>query len=460
MRRSGNLIRVAVQLVDVDSGFNRWGKHYDTDVGRVLELENDIALVVASELEILLTRELRTLLAEAPTDDAVAHSLYLQARDWFLQPDTSDSLVQAQRLFEQAIARDARFAMAHAGLCRTLIARYAFSNDTTFVEQAERECGNALQLDDETSDVHTALGELYLASGRVDAAEREFEAAISLNERAIDAQTGLADVYARQGRTEEAEAQYRLAIDQLPGNWDGFNHYARFLLQQGRFREAIRNYQRVVELTPDNANALNNIGAAWYFLGDFDKAGAYYDRSLAIDPNRSAFSNTGTMYYYAGDFERAAELFTKATDEAASDYRLWGNLADAQRFVPGERDAATASYERAIRLAQAELALDAANVDALLNTAWYQANLERPVEARAYVERARSIGALSAEQHYVSALVLTLLDDKAGAADALRRAIDSGFPKAVVDATPEWRDANEGISEQITQREQEERRGT
>lgn len=440
VRRSGDVIRVSVQLVDVASGFNRWSQNYDTDIDSLLELENDIALVVASELELLLSPDLRTIVADAPTEDSVAHGLYLQARDYFNRPRTDDNLLQAQRRFEDAIAQDPRFALAHAGLCQTLVERFEQFGDTALIDEAEQQCPRALALDDDVSPVHTALGDLYLATGRLDEAAREYEAAIALNTRALDAQTGLANALARLGRIDEAQAQYEIAIDMLPGNWLGYAGYAHFLLTQGRLEAAIEQYERVIELAPGSANAYNNMGVAYYFLGDFEAARDHYAKSTSIDPNRAAYSNTGTMHYYLGEYEHAAALFRLAASEADKDYRLWGNLADAQRFIEAERDASASSYERAVELALARLAVDGEDRDALTNLAWYYANLGRNVAARDSLSKALALGEPSADQHYLRAITLALLGDDDAARDAIQTALGAGALAAMIDATPEFRE--------------------
>lgn len=440
IRRAGRRLRINVQLVDVGSGFNQWDRSYDSEIDDVLDLQNQIALYVASELHVVLTRETREVLAHNVTDDHEAFDLYLRARSYLDRPRSNENLENASELFLAAIAKDERFALGYAGLCQTYLARYESSGDTTFVARATENCNAALAIDARLSEVHTALGHLHLKRGSLDAAEDAFDEAIDRDPRAVDAYSGLGEVYARRGDVREAEAQHRNAINLRPGNWDGYNRYARFLFRQGRYVESIENYTRAVDLAPDNANGYNNLGVVYYVLGDFDKAAENYQRSLELDPGRAAYSNTGTMYYYAGDFAAAARLFRRAAEQAASDYRIWGNLGDAERFDPASPDRGRASYEKAIELVRLELEVDPTNVDALTLLAWYLVNTGREDESRAALETAENTLELNAHQAYAAALVHTLLGDSAEAGQFIHQAISLGFPETILAATPELRD--------------------
>lgn len=440
LRRVDDRIRLSVRLVDVETGFNRWDETYDTRMQDVLAVQNRISLIVASELRVVLTSDVRKLLAENATDDPVAYELYLQARNYLDRPSKEDNLAMAAGYFEQAIERDPDMALSYAGLCETLIARYRDSGDTALVQPAERNCNKALSLDIRLAEVHTALGGLYAISGDLGGAEKSYNAAIELDPRAVDARAGLGRIYAQQGRAEDAEAQFILAIELLPANWYGYSEYGRFLIRQQRFAEAITNYERAVELAPGNSNGYNNLGVIYYYLGDFQRAADNYRRSLEIDPDGSAYSNTGTLYYFAGDFAAAEEMFQHAAEETPTDYRIWGNLGDARRFTGASDESVQESYERAVELANLRLEVNPQDTETLLNLAWYYANLDREVAARSTLESAEPGSVTDPGQIYVIALVYAVLGNTEAAARARARAANLGFPQAMLDATPEFAD--------------------
>jgi serine/threonine-protein kinase len=246
-------------------------------------------------------------------------------------------------------------------------------------------------------------------------------------------------VFMKTGDYVDAEARFKASVEARPGNWRGYDLLGYFMLSQGRLDEAAASYERVIELSPDNASGYNSLGAVYLMKGDFKLAAESFRRSLEIAPSRGALSNTGTVYYFAGDFEQAAELFQKAAEEVGTDYRLWGNLADALRFVEGRKDEAKALYRRSIEMAAREVAVTGEDGASLSNLAWYHANLAEEDRARAYLEKLDSGYTLDAQQHYVVALTWALLGEADRADAAILEAISLGIPQAIVESAPEFR---------------------
>lgn len=443
VRRIDDRIRVHVELVDVDSGFSRWNNTYDTDSDAVQRLQSRISLVVASELKVLLTREVRQLLAQTATDDPVAYDLYLQARSYLDRPRTLENLQQASDHFKEAIAQDNAFGLGYAGLCQSDTAFFRFTSDPAHIERAEVNCNAALALNAEPSVVHLALGNLYLLSGRLDDAQASFSRVIALDAKAADAHTGLGDVLAKQKNIEAAEAQFLQAIGLRPANWFGYNEYGRFLLEQGRYDESIDNFQQAIVLAPDNPHGYNNLGVNYYFLGDFERAAESYRQSLELEPGRGAYSNLGSLYYYAGNFPEAASMFEKAVEETPADYRLWGNLADAQRFAEKAVDNGKAAYETAVELVKRQLDLNPNDAGAHTALAWYLANLANRDGALKALDAASALPSTGVNQYYTAAITYALLGATADAEQSINQARFLGLSQAIIDATPELRDISD-----------------
>jgi tetratricopeptide (TPR) repeat protein len=127
------------------------------------------------------------------------------------------------------------------------------------------------------------------------------------------------------------------------------------LFNLGRYEEAAQAWNRVIELSPDNARGYYNLGAALYHQGRFADAAAAYERSLEIHPDASAYSSLGTMHFSLGDYARAVDAMEKSRNLRPSDPRVWGNLADAYRWLPGSEDRAAAAFDRAIALRREQL---------------------------------------------------------------------------------------------------------
>jgi len=442
IRKSDDRIRVTVQLVEVSTGLVNWVKTYNTRIDDVLEMQNNISLVVASQLEVLLSDDVRQVLTQNPTDDPIAYDYYLQAQEYLRRPRGMENVNLAATLFQSAIDQDSGFALGYAGLCDADIARYGMSSDSQYVGAAESNCALALELDSDLSEVHSVLGKLYMQLGRVSEAEQSFLQALALDPKSVIAFSGMGHVFVEQGKFIDAEARFRAAIEVQPGNWAGYNQLAFFLLSQRRYEEAIENYERLIGLSPDNAHGYNDLGAVYYMLGDFATAAEYWRKSLEIAPGRAAYSNTGSTYYYAGNYQEAAAMFEKASNEAKNDYRLWGNLADAQRFLEGGEQAAIDSYQKAIALALKKLSVAGNDSATLTNLAWYHVNIGDKPAAMQYLTSAQSLPNRDIQQIYTDALIYSLL----GQANDVERTIldlkDRGFPQSILNETPELTNAS------------------
>ena len=108
------------QLIDVANGFHLWSETYDSTEKDLLSLQSDVAKKVASALRIELHLAETTQLAKPPTQDPEAYDLYLRGR-YLLNKRTPDSIQKGRALFEQAVAKDPRFALGHAGIADSYI---------------------------------------------------------------------------------------------------------------------------------------------------------------------------------------------------------------------------------------------------------------------------------------------------------------------------------------------------
>ena len=113
VRRAGDRLRVAVQLVSAQDGCVLWGERYDRDVADVFAIQDEIAESVARALRVILRHERRV--ARPPTGDVHAYECYLKGRQYFRE-GRRRRLQFARAMFQRAIAIDPQFARAWAGV--------------------------------------------------------------------------------------------------------------------------------------------------------------------------------------------------------------------------------------------------------------------------------------------------------------------------------------------------------
>ncbi len=436
IRAGAQEVRVTAQLIDARSGYHLWSETYDRKIEDIFSIQDDIARRVVTALQVILTPEQGSRLTAHLTDNIVAYQLYLRARDLLRDGSTPESIETAVSLLDAAITEDANFAAAYAGLCDAYLDYFTLNRDTDLFDAAERNCRQALTLDSKASDVYVALGNLYIRSGQGERATEQFEAALSISPQLIGADLGLAQSFEVRQMNEQARLAYQRVIDLYPGNWQGRFRMGNFLFMNGQPVEAISHYSRAKELAPDNAAITSALGAAWFQLGDFERAAAVLQKSLALSPTAIGYSNTGTSYFYLGRFEDAAEMYRKALDLSPEDFELWGNLGDAYLAAGGRAEEASASYHRAIGLTGEMLRVNPEDAEILALTAHYHARLNESASATALIARVETLASDSMYVYYSLALARASLGQIAASVRDLSRAVDLGYPRQLLAADP------------------------
>src|SRR4029077_8391476 len=201
---------------------------------------------------------------------------------------------------------------------------------------------------------------------------------------------------------------------------------------------AVATYRRVTELIPASPLAFNNLGAALEMSGDFQGAAAAFEHSLALEPTRSAYSNSGTVYYFLGRYADAARMFSRATEIAGEDHRVWGNLADALWQTDAGRPQAQSDYHRAIALAQRSLEVNPKDAVTWIQLAYYSSRAGDTDRVQRSASRALALGPDDLYVHYYAARIALERRDSAAALDSLSRAVGLGYPTRLVRAAPDF----------------------
>jgi class 3 adenylate cyclase/TolB-like protein/tetratricopeptide (TPR) repeat protein len=437
VRRQGGLVRVNATLVDGASGASRWSNSYETPAGDYFAVESEIGAQVIAALRLVLGTGTESPVPAVPGGSSVAHDYFLQGLFYLRQPRSEKSLDAAEQLFRRALTEQSDFARAQAGLCQTYVERYALERVPARVAVAEDACAGARALDSGAQEVHEAVGRLRLATGDAKEAEAAYRQALALVPRSPDALIGLAQALAAGGRTKEAEETFQHAIAAQPSYASAHNAYGNFLFALGRARDAVASYERATVLTPDNPDAFNNLGIAYMLAGDFEQASRALAQSLAIEPRRGGYVNSGSVEYYRGRYKAAQDMFRESIRLVPTDHRAWGNLADALRF-DAQPEEARQAYRKALDLVEGELAVNRSHAINQAQAAYYAIQVGDAGRARRGIESALSQGdGNSYYVHYYVALAELGLGDEAKALAHARRALELGYPEALLKAAPE-----------------------
>jgi len=281
VRRSGNRVRINVQLIDATTDEHLWASDYDRDLTDVFAIQTDLAQKISEALQAKLSPTEKAQIENKPTQSGEAYLAFIQARNLFA-PEEFDKLKQAEQLYDRALQLDENFALAAA--CYGQMEAWIYRNFDKQPERAQKGRAlvqRALQLQPELPEAHWALGYWYYYGDlNYDAALREFEIA----------QRGLPN-----------DAGVYLAIGAIQR-------------RQGKWAESDASLEKAVNLSPKDTWPMQNLGQNYEMQRNFAAANRLYDHALAVDPNAFGIKELKAKDAIAekGDFSLAQQFLAKA----------------------------------------------------------------------------------------------------------------------------------------------------
>ena len=302
VRRSGNRIRVTAELVDAQTGRQRWADRYDRELRDVLALQDEITakLVARLEPEIGLAERLKVTRAQNP--DLKAWDCYHLGIYHFFK-FTAESNVQAQRLLQQSRDLDPMFGEAHAWWAYSIILGMVYWDtepSQKLLDEALAATDLALELDDQNAVFYALKARVQLARREYGSALTENEMAIRLNPTFAAAHCGLADSLAYEGRYEEAIECFREAIDLSPNDpqrWAFLTYGALAHIFRHDFETAIEWADRACEIPNCQYWTIAHKAVALAYLGDREGAKHSVTRLLKENPDFTISFARQKMFY-------------------------------------------------------------------------------------------------------------------------------------------------------------------
>jgi TolB-like protein/Tfp pilus assembly protein PilF len=240
MRTSGNQLRVAVQLIDAESGYQLWSERYDRKLADVFAVQDEIARAIVSALPGRLEDAGRDIAIRKPTSNMTAYDLVLLGNEQWRRLNRN-ALAEARERFRAAAALDPNYARAHANIAWTIVCE-AFLEAATeaALDDALREIETALDIDSDDAWSHGVFAQLLFLRREDDRSEAHFNRALALNPNDADVAAVFANILVYWGRWREALGWIETAkrLNPFPPNL--YHWYHALALYAGRrHRDAI-----------------------------------------------------------------------------------------------------------------------------------------------------------------------------------------------------------------------------
>lgn len=340
LRRSGDMLRVAVQLVDGRDGSRVWAESYDRQLGDSLELQAEIARAVSENLHVRLANS-----GQRRPLDPVAYQRYAEARFRFNRR-FGDDLLRAEELFLEATRIDPDFARAWAGLAGVYWVRTGIQYDDPIrlsmpeaIEAMALPIERALQADPDLAEAHVRASNFYRATGQADRARVHLARAqvLAPSDPLVLATFGW-DLEDPLSPEREIELSRKIIkVDPLSLTWR--YNLIWHLIEHRRMSEARRELGEAMDLFPSEMGELGNLAAMLELLeGNFDAAAAAAESiSDASDSTYERSALLAMAWDAQGVADRAAEVRTRL--EAASDEWAALRLAEIHAYAGAGQEA-------------------------------------------------------------------------------------------------------------------------
>ncbi|HEX6739424.1 MAG TPA: protein kinase [Vicinamibacteria bacterium] len=429
-------LRIVVNVEDMDAHQRLSSREYSLVPKDLLTVEDQIYQELLSALAVGPSSEERARADSGSTESIEAYELYLKGRNAARASADLKSVEAAVGFYQQALAKDARFALAYAGLANACMRLYRGSGEAAWSQRGIGAAEQAKSIAGDLLEVRVAMANVYQNTGKTNEAIAELREAVTLAPGSDDAYRRLGRAYlTNEARKEEGLKALEMAIKINPYHWVNHHELALAYYRLGDYDKAIAADQKVIALEPDNAIGHNDLGAMYLLTGRYPEAAAEFRKSLTIQETAETYNNVGLSLVYSGKLQEAVPMFEKAVQLAPSRELHVGNLGDAYRWT-GQKEKAAAMYQRAIELTQKDLQVNPQSAGAKADLALHYAKAGQDQRARQYIEQAKQ---LSANDHTImtsEAVVHALAGRIPEGLAALERALAAGLRPSYVEADP------------------------
>lgn len=352
IQNSSGRVRVTVQLVAVSTEASLWAERFDAQQTDLFGIEDSISEQIKQALMLELTDAEHKALTKRHTNSPEAQEAYFKGR-YFWNKRTDDGLRRAIDWFNQAIANDPNYALAHAGIadCRNMLSVYSVVSPAEGCRWAAEAATRALAIDDTLAEAHTALAyatfnydwdltqsersfrrafeltpnyavahqfysELLTASRRFPEALASITRARKLDPTSLAINTDVAVTLFYARRYDEAVEQLRETLELEPGFFYALLVLGWIYEQQGRYAEALNAFERAGTADPLSPEVATSMGRTHAAAGRSDDARQSLSRVMELATRRYVSSfDIATIHAALGDPDQAFDWLGRAYEE-------------------------------------------------------------------------------------------------------------------------------------------------
>ncbi len=356
VQKSGDAVRVNVQLIKAANDSHLWADTFDRKLTDIFSVESEVAKSIADQLRAHLTGREEQVIAAKPTDNPEAYDAYLRGLAYTLKTaNTPANALGAQKYLREAVRLDPKFALSWALLSNLEARGYitqALQPTVTLREEARQAAETALALQPNLGEAVLAKGNYhYSCLKEYDTAVRYFEQARQFLPNSSRIPESLAYVARRRGQWERSESYFDEAERLDPRNAFLLTQHVASYFNLRRFPEAVRKLDQVLDIIPDDVDTLVEKAACAQAEGDLPRASALL---APLHPNADDTQALETQVYQAILERRPGQIIPRLKEILDTPDSALGYVNGELRFflgwaqeVAGDHAAAQESWRQA-----------------------------------------------------------------------------------------------------------------
>ena len=290
IRKAGKRVRISVQLVDANNGYQLWSERFDREIEDIFAIQDEIARSVLESLGLALTEREEFRFLKPSTANIEAYEFYLRGRKLY-HKWTRQSVKFARQMFERAVKVDPDFAAAWAGLANAYVDLFRWSRKPRDLEEAKRASENALKLNPNSAEAHVSAGQALAIQRRFPEAANAFERAIKQDPTVYEAYYLYGRATVESGDLEKAVELFEKAQQIRPDDYESHTLRAQALTELGREDEArhanevaVECIEKHLELNPDEARAYSLGASVLIRLGQNERSKQWTQQAMTLAP--------------------------------------------------------------------------------------------------------------------------------------------------------------------------------
>ena len=325
----GEHLVVSAELVDVQDGSRIWGEQYHRRSSDIFSLQEELAWEISEKLRPKLSGKQKEKLTKRSTDNRDAYEFYLRGR-YAWSKRTNEELRKGAEYFGQAIAKDANYSLAYAGMadCLLLLGLFGADSPREIMPRAKAAAMKAIQLDGTLGEAYASLAQIKLIYDWDWAgAQADFYQALRLSPSYPTAHQWHGEYMASLGLFDQGLGELNKARDLDPFSLIINTNLGLTCYWARRYDLAIGQLERAIELDPNFVRAHLHLGMVYERKLMYGEAIAELQKARSINENSWTLAGLGHAYASFGEVAQAKRVLTQLLELSRSQYVSCATIA-------------------------------------------------------------------------------------------------------------------------------------